>query len=655
MIAETAGTADRVLALVRLRCRRLATWTEQLRRGGGISPDQGRTITGNEVIRRLSPHTADADESAFFAQMPSVATEIEDAERHLADDPFWRGMIKAFALTRDEADLLALAIAVELDPGLSRVYAYLHDDAGTTQATVWLAARLADRKPTPIDTINLRRWLLALPDDVSAADRLLTPWQADPVLPRALHGSFWTDPALADALELIRPEDIDTLSCLHPKAFAELGLVQDPSEYELVGPDGIGRQTLAAQYAASSGRSLVAIDLQVLADSDLPTIEGLIRGLRLAALSRCLAYFRNGDIASQAEWDRALRLGVPFLRGVRHPSGKSMAIILRPLPAGLRRELWRSLSDAPPPDWVSSRRPVPEEIVAAALHPDRPKRPIQRPDSTLLNLLPTPYDWDDLILSAEIKAQLHALEAQIRLRWSVYEDWGFARLTHLGMGISALFGGPSGTGKTMAAQVLARALGLDLLRVDLAGVVNKYIGETEKRLREVFDACEDSDAILFFDEADALFGNRTQVKDAHDRFANIEIDYLLQRIERFDGIAILATNRRQDLDPAFVRRLRFVIEFMPPRSEERLALWRHALKPTAPDGQHICDEIDWKYLSERLQMTGAEIKSTAVNAAFLARAHGTRITMAHVIAAAQRELAKQGLHLRAPFQERTSA
>ena len=655
MSAEATGTADRLLALVRLRCRRLAAWTEQFRHGSGTSPDQGRTITGEEIARRLSPQAARAGEAAFLAQSSSLAAEIEEASRHLADAPAWNATIKAFALTRHEADLLAVAIAVALDPGLSRVYAFLHDDTSMNQATPWLAERLAGREPAPIDTVNLRRWLLASPDHAAAADRLLTPWQADPTLARALHGGVWTDPTLAYAVELIHPDDIETVACLHPEALAALALVDDPRDCELVGADGIGRRTLAAQFAASRGRPLVAIDLQVLAESGLPAMEAITRGLRLAALSESLAYFSAGDIVSPADWDRAARLGMPFLRGVRHPSGRAATIALRPLTVGRRLELWRTLTDAPPPDWVSSRRPAPAEIVAAATHPDQPKRPHRRPDNTLLNLLPAPYDWDDLILSAEVKAQLRALEAQVRLRWSVYEDWGFARLTHLGMGISALFGGASGTGKTMAAQVLARALGLDLLRVDLAGVVNKYIGETEKKLREVFDACEDSDAILFFDEADALFGNRTQVKDAHDRFANIEIDYLLQRIERFDGVAILATNRRQDLDPAFVRRLRFVIEFMPPRTEERLALWRYALRPNAPDGRYICDEIDWSYLSERLQMTGAEIKSTAISAAFLARTAGTRITMAHLIAAAQRELAKQGLHLRAPLREQSSA
>ena len=188
---------------------------------------------------------------------------------------------------------------------------------------------------------------------------------------------------------------------------------------------------------------------------------------------------------------------------------------------------------------------------------------------------------------------------QARLRFAVLEDWGFERLLPMGRGLTALFAGPSGTGKTMAAQVLARALGMDLYRVDLAGVINKYIGETEKHLRRVFEACERANVLLFFDEADALFGQRMQVKDAHDRFANIEIDYLLQRMEQFDGVAVLATNRKEDLDKAFLRRLRFLIDFLPPGPAERLELWRKSLPLQSPSGEEILGAIDWELLAEQ--------------------------------------------------------
>jgi len=265
--------------------------------------------------------------------------------------------------------------------------------------------------------------------------------------------------------------------------------------------------------------------------------------------------------------------------------------------------------------------------------------------------LPCPYTSDDLVLTADTRRQLDEFEQQARLRWPVYEEWGFERLCPLGKGITALFAGASGVGKTMAAQVLARSLDLELYRVDLAGVVNKYIGETEKRLKQVFDYCERASVMVLFDEADALFGQRMQVKDAHDRFANIEIDYLLQRMEQFSGIAVLATNRKNDLDKAFMRRLRFVIDFLPPGPEERMSLWRRALLPQAPSGEALLDDIDWSYLAEKLTLTGADIKAAALGAAFLARAANTRIGMRHVIAGARREMIKHGIVLRTSQRE----
>jgi SpoVK/Ycf46/Vps4 family AAA+-type ATPase len=207
----------------------------------------------------------------------------------------------------------------------------------------------------------------------------------------------------------------------------------------------------------------------------------------------------------------------------------------------------------------------------------------------------------------------------------------------------------------MAAQVLARSLGLELYRVDLAGVVNKYIGETEKHLRAVFAACVRSPVMLFFDEADALFGRRMQVNDAHDRFANIEVDYLLQRMEQFDGIAVLATNRKGDLDTAFIRRLRFTIDFAPPTLEERERLWRGALEGSADgDGRALVGKIDWTGLAREIDLTGAGIKAAALAAAFLARTEQTSIETRHLLGAARRELEKEGVVVRAGRLEGTT-
>ena len=244
--------------------------------------------------------------------------------------------------------------------------------------------------------------------------------------------------------------------------------------------------------------------------------------------------------------------------------------------------------------------------------------------------------WDDLILPADELALLRQLPAQVRGRAQVYDDWGFRRRMNRGLGIAALFAGESGTGKTMAAEVLANELRLNLYRIDLSAVVSKYIGETEKNLRQLFDAAEDGGAILFFDEADALFGKRSEVKDSHDRYANIEINYLLQRMEAYRGLAILATNMKSALDPAFMRRLRFVIHFPFPSREERRRIWQRIFPPETP-----VDGLDIDHLA-RLTLTGGGIHNTAVNAAFLAAEAGRPVGMDLVLRAARAEFIKIG-------------
>jgi hypothetical protein len=244
------------------------------------------------------------------------------------------------------------------------------------------------------------------------------------------------------------------------------------------------------------------------------------------------------------------------------------------------------------------------------------------------------YDWEDIVVADDVLGQLRELADQVEQRSRVYERWGFGTKLGRGRGITALFAGPSGTGKTMAAEILARHLRLDLQRIDLAGVVSKYIGETEKNLRRVFDAAEASGAILLFDEADALFGTRTEVRDSHDRYANLEINYLLQRMEDYAGLAILATNRRAALDTAFLRRLRFVIEFPFPGADERRQIWERVFPPAA-----ALDDIDHGALS-RLELSGGNIRTIALNAAFLAAADDSPIGMPHLMRAAAREYAK---------------
>jgi SpoVK/Ycf46/Vps4 family AAA+-type ATPase len=242
--------------------------------------------------------------------------------------------------------------------------------------------------------------------------------------------------------------------------------------------------------------------------------------------------------------------------------------------------------------------------------------------------------WADLVLPPMQRELLQELAVHVRQRRQVYEQWGWAAKGKRGLGISALFAGASGTGKTMAAEVLAATLRLDLYRIDLSTVVSKYIGETEKNLRRIFDAAETSGVILLFDEADALFGKRSQVKDSHDRYANIEVSYLLQRMEAYRGLAILTTNMKDALDSAFLRRLQFVVHFPLPDAAQRAEIWQRVFPSQTPT-----TSLDVAKLA-RLNIAGGNIRNIAVNAAFLAADAGEKVNMHHLLRATQREYAK---------------
>jgi hypothetical protein len=246
--------------------------------------------------------------------------------------------------------------------------------------------------------------------------------------------------------------------------------------------------------------------------------------------------------------------------------------------------------------------------------------------------------WDDIVLPVDQLAQLREITDRVRHRHTVITRWGFGTRLRTGPGLTALFAGPSGSGKTLAAQIIASALGLELYRVDIPRVVSKYIGETEKLLDALFRAARHASAILFFDEADALFGKRSEVKDAHDRYANIEVSYLLQALEEYDGLTLLATNLRHNLDEAFVRRLSFCVSFPFPEEGERRRIWERCWPAEAP----LDDDVDLGFLARQFKLTGGNIRNVVIAAAFTAAADGGRVTMPHLIRGVRREYQKMG-------------
>lgn len=666
------------LARVRLYAQRRVLWQRWLWANNNVSVGEGLAISDEDVDRILTkPATLTQAETDFYttnSEAMSLNHGIAIADRQMAADGAWQRLRQVFGLGNEECDLLALVIAADLDPWLRRVYAYLHDDATAAYATPWLAAALFGWPSPQVlgPQTPLVTWRLAQPvHGVNNPWAVSTFWLADAAVSLWLTQGIWLDPVLTAAVELA-PAEMARQTCLYLETLTALGdFIQAMSSaqisalvLELRGPDGIGKRTLAAQLAATLGRPLLTVDTDLLlarVDGEAAS-ERALRVLRLSRLAGALLYWHTLDGLEARLWRNLLALGdiTVFSTSERLPTAlpPGVAYKIFQLPAlnrGQRADLWQELTGGPLPAPIADWLLTPGEIsTAAAVAPageqvvvEVCRQILYRAPGELFSPLPLPYTWDDIVLTESLRAHLAELETQARLRSQVYEEWGFEHLCPLGKGITALFAGPSGTGKTMAAQVLARSLGLDLYRVDLAGVVNKYIGETEKRLKQVFEACERANVLLFFDEADALFGQRTQVKDAHDRFANIEIDYLLQRMEQFDGIAVLATNRKGDLDQAFLRRLRFIVDFLAPGPMERRTLWRLALPERTPQGELLLQGIDWDYLANKLNLTGADIKAAALAAAFLACAQGTRIDMRHVLSAARREMAKHGQILRA--------
>jgi AAA+ superfamily predicted ATPase len=248
------------------------------------------------------------------------------------------------------------------------------------------------------------------------------------------------------------------------------------------------------------------------------------------------------------------------------------------------------------------------------------------------------YTWDDIVLPGDQMAQLREIYDQVRNRSLVYDSWGFGGKLAMGKGLSVLFAGPPGTGKTMAADVLAHSLGLNLYKIDLSTVVSKYIGETEKNLARIFAEAMTSNAILFFDEADALFGKRTQIHDAHDRYANVETSYLLQKMEEYEGVVVLATNLRNNMDEAFVRRLHAIVEFQLPGVADRRRIWEQIWPQATPRDAGL----DLDFLARRIEVAGGSIRNIALAGAFLAAGDGGVVTMAHVLHATRREYQKMG-------------
>jgi hypothetical protein len=620
---------------------------------------RGLYVSDEQVDRLVERRMPDA---ATAAAMRGLDEHRRDLVTEPGDPPL-AVMTREFDLADAEVVAVLACLAAEVDPAYSTLYAYLNDDVGRPLPTVDLCRRLADdgggevavqphdplvatglvsTVPVPHAPLWLttglllsepaRRFLLGL-DPLSGARRRRV---SRPRL--VLLESRWPDDARAAARELTRhdhqalvepdPDEPDPTTRLghavlrarlHGAALFVPGL-PDLATWRAAVPEGLGEGRPDAGDAGPAGRvveRLVEAPVTVLLhirprEADrLPLAcvdhQHLVVDRPDAATRRdlwALSLARHGVVADR---DDMVAVADLFGMGPSQIDAAALAVAREPhagrteLCAAARSRAWAGLGG-----------------LAERVDPS--------------------YTWDDLVLPTGTARRLRDLQDAVLHRHRVYDDWGLGRLVGGHTSVRALFSGQSGTGKTMAASVVAAQVGLELHRVDLSAVVSKYIGETEKNLDRVFRAAEDCAAMLFFDEADALFGKRTEVKDAHDRYANIETSFMLQRMEGFDGVVVLATNLAANLDEAFSRRIQFRVDFPVPDRALLAELWRKALPPQLP----VEDDVDPDFLAGMFAMTGGEVRSAALGAAFAAAAEGTPLGMRHLVAALARLRRQQG-------------
>lgn len=573
-------------------------------------------------------------------------------------------------LTDFERDTLLLCVAPELEPAISDLFGAAPGQGAGAAPSFALALHVLD--DASWDALSPHRPLryARLIDVGQTGTTPLTaaPLRADERIVHYLKGLNALDARLADVLTPAGDAGESPQLAPSQKAVAETILVQlraagSAAQIPLIGLVGndVGSQVdTAREVAAAIGRRLYQIDIDALPLA--AELEGIVRLWQRERLLLPIALFIDAHELSALAVDRARAFHAfiasdigPAFVGLREMPGRALGRITafevgKPT-AREQRDAWAEAlgaeDDLAPR--LASQFDLSLRDIAAALTfataacggpPDAPaiwsaarRLVLPRLDQLAQRIDPR-ATWDDIVLTDEARSLLAQVAEQARHRYQVYEEWGFAARMNRGLGISALFAGESGTGKTMAAEVIANALGVALYRIDLSAVVSKYIGETEKNLSRMFDAAEQGGAILLFDEADALFGKRSEVKDSHDRYANIEINYLLQRMESFRGLAILATNMKSALDAAFLRRLRFVVNFPYPGPAEREQMWRKAMPEALPR-----DEIDYGRLA-RFSLSGGNIHSVALNAAFLASSRGVPLNQELVLSAVRNELKK---------------
>jgi ATP-dependent 26S proteasome regulatory subunit len=673
----------------------------RLRAGYQLSVDEFRGLyISDEQVNQLIDRALNYEgATSTTEELTSRAEALRAANLNQCDDSPWRRLSHEFSLSPLEQDILLLAVAPEIDLKYETLYGYLNNDITRKWPTCDLAMRLfagnAEGK------LDVRRYLMPqltlfssgllqpLPSIPTRPTWLATGFSAAPMVSHYLSGVAGLDPHLTPFVELRTPAiewerlplTVDQRAALqhwlnhHARSSAAMPV------FVFTGRAGTGRVATAEAVCGELGLPLLRVDLDLLRAAG-ENIGRLTQALRLQQrVQGAGLYLAPGEALFEKE-GKPLPDAQRFIKTLMPANGPVFITCEPGTP-------WRELLSGhrafclhfDTPDYVARLKlwgdalaPTDASLAQAELEaladrfgftPGQINSAVvaafdaqalfgqsldsaslfeaarAQSDQKLSNLavkVKTIHTWEDLVLPRRALQRVKEVAAAIKYRHIVYSEWGFEQRIASGKGLKALFTGASGTGKTMTASVIARELGLDLYKIDLSGIVSKYIGETEKNLDRIFQAAQCSNAILFFDEADALFGKRSEVKDAHDRYANIEVAYLLQKVEEYEGVVILASNLSKNIDEGFSRRMHYVVEFPMPDETQREQLWHGMFPPQAPLG----GDIDLQFLARQFSIAGGDIRNVALDAAFLAAQDGQVVTMKQLVKAMARQMMKQG-------------
>ena len=667
-----SDTTEQLRAYERLMCIYLSEYMDRIVRKRSVTDTpfekyKGLVVSIEEAENVFSPIPFLLSEKGMNAAADiwaDISAQSDEAAENGVILPLDR-ICAAFGFGMTERFTMALAALPLVNSEYEKTFGYICDNVRLTAPTLSLALALfagGDASLLPALSERLLKYVFE-------------PYDGNPLnTPLKFRRCF---------ISLLSLGELGESAIMSPEFLSDEGFVCYEEQAEMIkralrsegkrvvclsGESGSGRRHLVKQCAARSGRGVLMIDLAKYSSAERTAAEkDIVCALLIGQSIPCV--FGAGEKSDPAVLKQLLSAVLKASRSVfvctdnvgsvpAIDGAPPLDIRLAELPRAVRSRLWQQfgVSEEQAQSAANKYRFTPKNIILSAERAQEKMKALDLSELSerLINSacaevaesafggkatrIESRFTMDDLILPAAEKQQINEALYQIKYRHIVCDKWNFESRLAYGKGLTMLFAGPPGTGKTMAATVVAGELGLPAYRVDISQIMSKYIGETEKSLGEIFDAAEKCSAILFFDETDALFGKRSEIKDSHDKYANVETSFLLQRLESFDGIVLMATNLLQNIDEAFIRRISCIVNFPLPNAEQRLILWKNMF----PDEMPRDPSLDFGYLAQQFELSGAAIKNAVMSAAFLAAEEDAAVNMSHILRAVRKQLSKQG-------------